>query len=66
MSAFRWNVAIALIGLAAVTGARPIARPVAGQTRYAHGRVDYDIVYVRQPRFGDVQETIWPEVFHPG
>jgi hypothetical protein len=27
--------------------------------------VDYDIVYVRQPRFGDNQNTIWPEVFHP-
>jgi hypothetical protein len=27
--------------------------------------VDYDIVYVRQPRNGDGQSTIWPEVFHP-
>src|SRR5688572_5199458 len=27
--------------------------------------VDYDIVYVRQPRFGDNSNTIWPEVFHP-
>lgn len=26
----------------------------------------YDIVYVRQPRFGDLVNTIWPEVFHPG
>lgn len=26
---------------------------------------DYDIVYVRQARFGDNQNTIWPEVFHP-
>ena len=26
---------------------------------------DYDIVYVRQVRFGDNQNTIWPEVFHP-
>ncbi|MEM6573584.1 MAG: hypothetical protein AAF736_04895 [Pseudomonadota bacterium] len=26
----------------------------------------YDIVYVRQPRFGDLINTIWPEVFHPG
>lgn len=30
------------------------------------GVVDYDIVYVRQPRFGDLQNTVWPEVFHPG
>ena len=27
--------------------------------------VDYDIVYVRQPRFGDNQNTTWPEIFHP-
>ena len=27
--------------------------------------VTYDIVYVRQPRFGDNQNTTWPEVFHP-
>jgi len=25
----------------------------------------YDIVYVRQPRYGDTTETVWPEVFHP-
>jgi len=25
----------------------------------------YDIVYVRQPRYGDTTETTWPEVFHP-
>ena len=25
----------------------------------------YDIVYVRQPRFGDGTNTTWPEVFHP-
>ena len=28
--------------------------------------VDYDIVYVRQPRFGDSSNTTWPEIFHPG
>ena len=27
--------------------------------------VDYDVVYVRQPRFGDHVNTVWPEVFHP-
>ncbi len=27
--------------------------------------VDYDIVYVRQPRSGDQTITRWPEVFHP-
>ncbi len=25
----------------------------------------YDIVYVRQPRYGDQINTTWPEVFHP-
>jgi hypothetical protein len=25
----------------------------------------YDLIYVRQPRFGDNTNTIWPEVFHP-
>lgn len=25
----------------------------------------YDLVYVRQPRFGDNSNTTWPEVFHP-
>jgi hypothetical protein len=27
--------------------------------------VTYDIVYVRQPRFGDNVNSTWPEVFHP-
>jgi len=30
------------------------------------GAVDYDVVYVRQPRYGDQTNTTWPEVFHPG
>ena len=30
------------------------------------GAVGYDIVYVRQPRFGDDVNTTWPEIFHPG
>ncbi|MGJ8664236.1 MAG: hypothetical protein ACSHWU_11315, partial [Marinicella sp.] len=29
-------------------------------------QVDYDIVYVRQARFGDLVNTTWPEIFHPG
>ncbi|HET7845276.1 MAG TPA: hypothetical protein VFL14_14060 [Xanthomonadales bacterium] len=36
-----------------------LAAPAGAQTR------DYDIVYVRQPRFGDQVNTTWPEVFHP-
>jgi hypothetical protein len=31
----------------------------------AHAARNYDIVYVRQPRFGDGSNTTWPEVFHP-
>jgi hypothetical protein len=27
--------------------------------------IGYDIVYVRQPRFGNNTNTLWPEVFHP-
>ena len=33
--------------------------------RAAAAVVPYDIVYVRQPRFGANSNTIWPEVFHP-
>ncbi|HEY8240255.1 MAG TPA: hypothetical protein VIH35_02360, partial [Kiritimatiellia bacterium] len=25
----------------------------------------YELVYVRQPRFGDFTNTLWGEVFHP-
>ena len=31
----------------------------------AIAQITYDIVYVRQPRYGDLTNTIWPEVFHP-
>jgi Hydrazine synthase alpha subunit middle domain len=31
----------------------------------ADAAINYDIVYVRQPRFGDTTYAIWPEVFHP-
>ena len=27
--------------------------------------VNYDIVYVRAPRFGDNENSLWPEIFHP-
>ncbi len=30
-----------------------------------HAAIGYDIVYVRQPRTGDNQHVVWPEVFHP-
>src|SRR5947208_2953750 len=35
----------------------------AGDVRAA--AISYDIVYVRQARYGDNTATIWPEVFHP-
>src|SRR6186997_2665497 len=31
----------------------------------ATNAVPYDIVYVRQPRFGNNTNTTWPEIFHP-
>ena len=39
----------------------PLSSGIAAQAQ----AVDYDIVYVRQPRFGDNTNTLWPEVFHP-
>ena len=45
--------AVAFVALAVVLLAEP-----------AHG-VSYDIVYVRQPRYGDNTNTTWPEVAHP-
>jgi hypothetical protein len=51
MTAMRAFVnALALLSCAAVAAAGP---------------VPYDIVYVRQARFGDLTNTTWPEVFHP-
>ena len=41
------------MALVAATGIAPAAA------------VPYDIVYVRQPRFGDTTNTTWPEVAHP-
>lgn len=34
-------------------------------TATAAQAVSYDVVYVRQPRYGNNTGTIWPEVFHP-
>ncbi|MFO1349251.1 MAG: hypothetical protein U1F68_00645 [Gammaproteobacteria bacterium] len=50
----RWFVKI--MALAALIVSDAGAAPV----------VNYDIVYVRQPRFGDNTNTTWPEVSHPG
>lgn len=50
-------------------GARVIALlsllVLAGTELHAQAVRDYDIVYVRQARFGDQTNTTWPEVFHP-
>ncbi|MEO8670717.1 MAG: hypothetical protein ABI411_05330 [Tahibacter sp.] len=46
------RIALGLLCLFAVT-------PSNAQT------IDYDIAYVRQARYGDSINTIWPEVFHP-
>lgn len=55
MSLFRWR---ALAGFLALLSS-PCSFPADASV------VNYDIVYVRQPRFGDYTNTIWPEVFHP-
>ncbi len=41
-------------------------KTVDATTRPRAATHDYDIVYVRQPRYGDDTNTTWPEVFHPG
>ena len=42
-----------------------VAFPLAFSVAATAQPVAYDIVYVRQPRYGDETSTIWPEVFHP-
>mgnify|MGYP000664833258 CR=1 FL=1 len=32
---------------------------------FSYAAINYDIVYVKQPRHGDDQHVKWPEVFHP-
>ena len=48
----------------ALAGALALAAAATPTTAHAASH-DYDIVYVRQPRFGDETNTTWPEVFHP-
>lgn len=47
------------MALCVVTGIAASPRPGGADV------VDYDIVYVRQPRYGNNTNTLWPEVFHP-
>lgn len=49
---------LALIAMLGGVDVRPAIAAISGL-------VDYDIVYVRQPRFGDTINTTWPEVSHP-
>jgi hypothetical protein len=63
MRSARLALLVTSIG-AGLWASEPRAFLSARQT-YRPGRVDYDIVYVRQPRFGDSGATIWPEVVHP-
>ena len=41
----------------------PSAPPAATPTGLP---IAYDLVYIRQPRNGDNDHMVWPEVFHPG
>jgi hypothetical protein len=56
-------VAAGLQGAFAVTIACGL--PLATAAPVAAAPIDYDIVYVRQPRYGNNTNTTWPEVFHP-
>jgi len=49
----------------AIHGFLLVAILCAGTPALAQTIRDYDIVYVRQARFGDNVNTTWPEVFHP-
>jgi len=50
------------LGILTVTNASAAPQPVAYCTPQL---VNYDIVYVRAPRFGDNTDTTWPEVTRP-
>ncbi len=49
---------------AAATGAAAEGATLPAQ-QVGEGSISYDVVYVRQPRYGDTTNTVWPEVFHP-
>ncbi len=51
-----WRCAVAVLAAIASATTANAGAPVVG----------YDIVYVRQVRFGDTTNTTWPEVSHPG
>ncbi|MBV1920462.1 MAG: hypothetical protein KUG73_07245, partial [Pseudomonadales bacterium] len=45
---------------------QPIIPPAPESCPESKIGVCYDIIYVRQVRLGDNQNTTWPEIFHPG
>ena len=51
--------------LARLAGGAALAAATALLPGVTHATVGYDIVYVRQPRYGDNTNTTWPEVAHP-
>jgi len=57
-----WPISFAVVGRAIAVGMLVMAASVFPQ---GTPTVDYDIVYVRAPRFGDTTNSLWPEVFHP-
>jgi len=54
-------VLVALCSTSAITLSAETPGPPSG----ASARHDYDIVYVRAPRYGDEQNTRWPEISIP-
>ncbi len=64
LAARRLDLSSCAVALLVATTLSGTVLPAGAQTP-ADAGIDYDIVYVRQPRFGDDTNTIWPEVFHP-
>ena len=55
-----------LVVLAVLCSTVATAQPVPDNAPLPDGQsLSYDVVYVRQPRFGDDTNSTWPEVFHP-
>src|SRR5438552_1074015 len=68
----RWMLPISLVGLAAVAAiqaGQPPSSPLSVEPRPIATdksvKYDYDIVYVRAPRYGDKKYTIWAEIARP-
>jgi hypothetical protein len=64
IKAWGWIICSLLLGIA-LTQAVLKERTTDASRAQAAPAVNYDIVYVRAPRYGDQTATKWPEVFNP-